>query len=67
LSEFLGKLQATAGEGGTLLDHTMVLYGANLGNAASHDNKNMPMALFGGAFKHAGHLAFDRQNNTAIG
>jgi hypothetical protein len=67
LNDFLTKLKATPDQGGTLLDHTMVLYGANLGNAASHDNKNMPMALFGGGFKHAGHLAFDQQNNTAIG
>lgn len=67
LNEFLNRLKATPDQGGTLLDHTMVLYGANMGNAASHDNKNMPMALFGGGFKHAGHLAFDHQNNTPIG
>lgn len=67
LNDFLAKLKATPEQGGTLLDHTMVLYGSNLGNAASHDNKNMPLLLFGGGFRHAGHLAFDQQNNTPIG
>ena len=29
-------------EGGTLLDHTVVLVGSNLGNANSHNNKPLP-------------------------
>jgi hypothetical protein len=37
----------------------MVLLGSNLGNASSHNNKNMPMFLAGGGFKHGQHLAFN--------
>jgi hypothetical protein len=66
LGEFLGKLQTSKEEGQTLLDRTMVLYGSNLGNASSHDNKNMPTVLAGGGFRHAGHLAFDPQNNAPL-
>jgi hypothetical protein len=64
LRDFLAKLKATTDAGASLLDRTMVLYGSNLGNAASHDSHNMPLLLFGGGFKHAGHLAFDPTNNT---
>jgi hypothetical protein len=66
LRDLMTKLKATAEPGGTLLDHTAVLYGSNLGNAASHDTRNMPIMLFGGGFKHAGHLAFDKQNNAPV-
>ena len=66
LSEFLSGLQAIQEGGEPLLDRTMVLYGAPMGNAASHDNKNLPMLLLGGGFKHAGHLAFDKQKNYPL-
>ena len=59
LGEFLGKLHETREEGGTLLESTMVYFGSNLGNASSHDTKNMPVFLAGGGFKHGQHLAFD--------
>jgi hypothetical protein len=66
LADFLTKLQRTREEGETLLDRTMVFFGSNLGNASSHDNKNMPAFLAGGGFRHAGHLAFDEKNNTPL-
>ncbi len=66
LSEFLTALNAIQEEGEPLLDRTMVLYGAPMGNAASHDNKNLPMLLMGGGFKHAGHLAFDNKKNYPL-
>jgi hypothetical protein len=39
---------------------------SNLGNASSHDNKNMPVLLAGGGFRHGQHLAFDRRNNHPL-
>ena len=63
---FLTKLQQSAQEDGSLLDSTMVLFGSNLGNASSHDTKNMPMLLAGGGFRHGQHLAFDRDNNYPL-
>nr|WP_231740776.1 DUF1552 domain-containing protein [Thalassoglobus neptunius] len=49
-----------------LLDETMVLMTSNLGNASSHDNKNMPVLFAGGGFQHGQHLAFDQQNNYPL-
>ena len=49
-----------------LLDETMVLMTSNLGNASSHDTKNMPVLFAGGGFRHGQHLAFDQQNNYPL-
>ena len=59
LSEFLTKLKTTKEPDGTLLDHSMILFGSNLGNASNHSTKNLPMLLAGGGFKHGQHLAFN--------
>lgn len=64
--ELLGDLKGVREDSLTLLDRTMVLYGSNLGNANSHDNKNMPMILAGGGFKHGQCLTFDRKNNYPL-
>jgi hypothetical protein len=66
LHVFLKKLQSTAEADSNLLGQTMVLYGSNLGNASSHDTRNLPAILFGGGFKHGQHLAFDRDNNLPL-
>ncbi|MEM9368423.1 MAG: DUF1552 domain-containing protein [Planctomycetota bacterium] len=49
-----------------LLDETMVLMTSNLGNASSHDTKNMPVLFAGGGFRHGQHLAFDQENNYPL-
>ncbi len=66
LGEFLGKLAESREGDSRLLDKTMVLFGSNLGNASSHDSKNMPIILAGGGFRHGQHLAFDRQKNYPL-
>jgi len=50
----------------SLLDETMVCLTSNLGNASSHDNRNMPMLFAGGDFKHGQHLAFNQKNNYPL-
>jgi len=65
-NEFLTKLKAIEENGKSLLDHTAVLFGSNLGNASSHDWHNVPVLLAGGGYKHAGHIARDTQNNTPL-
>ena len=66
-AEFLRKLEGSqSGASGTLLDETMVLLTSNLGNASSHDNRNMPVLFAGGGFKHGRHLAFDQKNNYPL-
>lgn len=66
LARLLASLDETVEEGGSLLDHTMVLYGTCMGNANSHDNTNLPVLLAGGGFKHSGHLAFDEKRNYPL-
>jgi hypothetical protein len=66
LGDLLRKLHNTREGSSTLLDRTMVFYGSNLGNASSHDNRNLPAILAGGGFKHGQHLAFDAANNHPL-
>lgn len=49
-----------------LLDHTMILFGSNMGDANTHDNSNLPILLAGGGFRHGQHLAFKRDDNTPL-
>lgn len=67
LGRFLARVKESKEAGGSLLDRTTVLFGSNLGNASSHDTRNLPILLAGGGFKHGQHLAFDRKNNEALG
>jgi hypothetical protein len=66
IGEFLGKLHGSPEENGTLLDLTMVLVGSNLGNASSHDNRNLPIVLAGGGFKHGTHLALGGERDYPL-
>jgi len=63
LAGLLSRLRSTKDAAGSLLDHTMVLYGSAIGNASSHSNSNLPALLAGGGFRHGQHLAFDTKNN----
>ena len=64
--DFLRELQATSDHHASLLDHTSILLTSNLGNASSHDNRNMPVLLAGGGFRHGQHLSFDRRRNYPL-
>ena len=66
LGGFLKKLNESVEAESSLLDSTMVLFGSNLGNASSHDTRNMPILLAGGGFHHGQHLAFDRTKNYPL-
>ena len=66
LNELLQNLKDVEEADGTLLDHTMVLYGCHMGDANIHNNKNLPVILAGGGFKHGQHLAFSEENNTPL-
>ena len=66
LGEFLEKMRKSDEGGRSLLDRTSILYTSNLGNSSSHDNNNLPILLAGGGYKHQGHVAFDRKNNTLM-
>jgi hypothetical protein len=48
-AEFLGKLAATKDGNGSLLDHSLYLYGSGMGNPNVHDHQNLPVIVAGGA------------------
>jgi hypothetical protein len=62
LGEFLTKLKQTKEQGESLLDRTMVFFSSNLGNAANHSTKSMPVIFAGGGFKHGQHLSFSAED-----
>jgi len=66
LARLVGGLDAAKEGAETLLQRTMVMQGSNLGHANKHDNRNLPVVLLGGGFKHAGHLQFDREHNEPL-
>jgi hypothetical protein len=46
---FIDKLAATPDGDGTLLDHSMILYGSSMSNGNQHDHDPLPIVLVGGA------------------
>ncbi|MDR3638659.1 MAG: DUF1552 domain-containing protein [Isosphaeraceae bacterium] len=44
---FLAKLKATREGEGTLLDHSMILYGSGISDGNSHSHKDLPIVLVG--------------------
>lgn len=67
LAYFLEKLKATPDGDGTLLDHSLVLYGTNMGNSNQHQHYDVPHILVGGAggqLKGGRHLAFPTKTVT---
>jgi hypothetical protein len=45
---YLEKLKATPDGEGTLLDHSVVMYGSGMGNPNVHDHVNLPIIVAGG-------------------
>jgi hypothetical protein len=48
-AEFLAKLDSTPEGDGSLLDHSLYLYGSGMGNPNLHDHVNLPILVAGGA------------------
>jgi Protein of unknown function (DUF1552) len=56
MARFMEKLRKARTEQGNLLNDTMVWFGSGLGDAARHSNRDLPLILAGGGFKHGEHL-----------
>lgn len=67
LRDFLTSLRGAQEGAANLLDQTAVLYGTCMGNANGHTNKDWPLLLVGGGFKHGQHLAFSKERNESLG
>lgn len=66
-ARFADKLaEIEEADGSSLLDHTMSLIGSGLGNASSHSNKDLPLLLAGGGFKHGQHMRFKKNTSRGI-
>jgi uncharacterized protein DUF1552 len=48
LAYFIEKLQSTPDGDGTLLDHSVVLYGSSMSNGNQHDHDPLPVVVVGG-------------------
>jgi hypothetical protein len=48
-ADFLAKLKSIPESDGTLLDHSLYLYGSGMGNPNVHDHANLPILVAGGA------------------
>lgn len=57
-ARFLARMKSLQDGDGTLLDHTMVLFGSGMANANAHTNYNLPIILSGGGFQHGEHRAY---------
>ena len=58
-ARFIEKLASmTDSEGRPLLDTTLVLLGSGMGDANTHTNKNLPLVLAGGGFRHGSLRSF---------
>jgi hypothetical protein len=61
LAYYLNRLKATPDGDGTLLDHSLVLYGGGMGNGNLHRHTDLPCLTagkLGGAFRTGQHLAY---------
>jgi Protein of unknown function (DUF1552) len=64
LAYFAEKLKSIPDGDGTLLDHSLILYGTNMGNSNQHLHFDVPHILVGGAngqLKGNRHLAYERK------
>ena len=65
-SNFLKRMSQSPEGTGSLLDHSSILFGSNLGNANAHDPLNLPIIVAGGGHKHGQYIAYDKNNNTPL-
>jgi len=63
-AHFLSRLKATPDGDGTLLDHSMVVYGSAIADGNKHTHEALPVLLAGrggGAIKSGRHVAYSKQ------
>jgi hypothetical protein len=67
-AEFLHKLQNTPEGEGSLLDHSLYLYGSGMGNPNIHNHVDLPIIVAGGAagnMRGGRHIRFDEPKPLA--
>src|SRR5947208_10947483 len=64
LAYYLGKMKSTPDGDGSLLDHSMILYGSSICDGNAHTHHNLPLLLAGGAsgkVKGGRHVVFPKE------
>ena len=67
-AEFLEKMSATPEAGGSLLDHSLYLYGSGMGDSDAHDHTDLPIIVAGGAagqMRGGRHIKYDQHTPMA--
>ena len=67
-ADFLQRMKATPDGAGSLLDHSVYLYGSGMGNSSIHDHENLPILVAGGAatgLKGGRHIRYRKGTNLA--
>src|SRR5690606_19691789 len=67
-AKFIDKLAKTEDGDGSLLDHSIILYGSNMSNSDLHNNDPLPNAILGhgyGSIKGGQHLSFPKDTPHA--
>ena len=65
---FLERMKETKEGNGSLLDHSLYLYGSGMGNPNVHDHQNLPVIVAGGAagnMRGGRHISFDKPTGLA--
>lgn len=67
-TSFLERMKSTQDGDGSLLDHSLYLYGSGMGNPSLHDHENLPILVAGGAktgLKGGRHIRYQKGTNLA--
>ena len=71
LGRFMRFLKSTSEGEGSMLDHTMIMFGSgmNSGKGGEHSPNNLPLLVAGGksfGLKHGQHLAFEKEKHPPL-
>mgnify|MGYP001181297644 FL=1 len=61
LSNFISRLKEAK-----IFDNTLVVFGSGMSDGSRHSNRNLPVLLAGGGFKHRGHVVCPAEQHKRV-
>ena len=61
LSNFISRLKEAE-----IFDNTLVVFGSGMSDGSKHSNRNLPVLLAGGGFKHQGHVVCPAEQHKRV-